>query len=356
MMVTTQEFSALTENEKIVLWVIRELSRMERDPKSQEILISESLKIPLTGEGIKKLKTISEKNIDSDSAIELLKIKKYVLFDGRELKLTQNGIKLGKIAQIEQQSNWYNDHLLRCANSKAYALFCEKVFGKNLLQFNVLDMDQLKTLISSLNLSANDSVLDLGCGLGKITEYIQRKTGAKILGIDFAKKLIQWAKENTLQTEENKLQFQVGDMNQLNFPPTSFNAIYAIDTLYPSNIDNIDAIIGKLKNLLKPKGQLGIFFAQIIETAEQENILAPNNTKMAQALKYNHLPFTVIDFTKNARDIWEREIIVANELQEMFEQEGNLDLYKERIADGERCLFRIDNQLQKRYYYHVSID
>ena len=355
-MTSTHEFPALTEDEKTVLWIIWELSRREKDPKSQEIVISEKLKITLTGEGIKKLKMISEKNIDTDSTIKSLTTKNLILFDGSELKLTQNGSELGKIIQIEQQSNWYNDHLLKCANSKAYALFCEKVFGKNLLQFNVLDMNQLETLISSLNLSPSDYVLDLGCGLGKVTEYIQRETGAKILGIDFAKDLIQWAKDNTRQTKENALQFQVGDMNTLNFPPKSFNAIYAIDTLYPSNIDDLDATIGKLKSRLKPKGQIGIFFAQIIESAEQQNILTPNNTKMAQALKNNHLHFTVVDFTENARDIWEREIKVAKELQEMFEQEDNLDICKERIADGERCLFRIDNQLQKRYYYHISID
>lgn len=66
---------------------------------------------------------------------------------------------------------------------------------------------------------------------------------------------------------------------------------------------------------------------------------------MAQALKSNNLSYTVLDFTQNARDIWEREI---------FEMEGNLDLCEDRIADGKRCIYRIDNQLQKRYYYHVS--
>ena len=353
-MVCTHEFPELSEDEKIVLWVIWELSRRDKDPKSQEITISDTLKITLTSEGIKKLKTISEKKIDSDSVIKSLTAKNFILLEGNELKLTLNGTKLGKLVQTEQQRNWYNKHLLKCANSNAYALFCEKVFRKNLLQFNVLDMDQLETLISTLNLSTNDSVLDLGCGLGKVTEYIQIKTGAKIIGIDFAEQLIQWAKDNTIQTEKNALQFQVSNMNQLNFPPSSFNAIYAIDTLYPSNIDDIETSIKKLKSLLKPKGQLGVFFAQIIETVDQQDILTANNTVMAQALTKNHLPFTVIDFTKNARDIWEREIKVANELQGMFEQENNLDICKERIADGERCIYRIDNQLQKRYYYHAS--
>ncbi|MHA2248178.1 MAG: hypothetical protein ACXADY_24730 [Candidatus Hodarchaeales archaeon] len=99
---------------------------------------------------------------------------------------------------------------------------------------------------------------------------------------------------------------------------------------------------------------MGIFFAQIIDFKEQQHILEPNQTKMAHALNNNSLNFTVIDFTQNARDIWEREITIGNELREIFDKEGNLDLCEERIADGERCIHRIDNQLQKRYFYHVS--
>ncbi|MHA2303880.1 MAG: class I SAM-dependent methyltransferase, partial [Candidatus Hodarchaeales archaeon] len=252
-----------------------------------------------------------------------------------------------------QMSDWYNNNLIRCTKSKAYALFCEKVFGKNLSQFNVLDMDQLETLISTLSLNVNDLVLDLGCGLGKITEYIQMKTGAKITGIDFAEHLIQWAKDN-IEATDNTLEFQVGNINELVFPASSFDAIYAIDTLYPTNVDDLEVTIAKLKELVKPNGQLGIFFAQIIESKEQQHFLEPNQTKMALALKNNRLSFTVIDFTQNARDIWEREITIGNNLREMFEKEGNLDLCEDRIADGKRCVYRIDNQLQKRYFYHVS--
>ncbi|MFX1282589.1 MAG: class I SAM-dependent methyltransferase [Promethearchaeota archaeon] len=349
----TNEYRNLTKDEEIVLGIISELESREKDPKTNEITISESLKITLTVEGIKKLKMISKKKVDSDSTINSLIAKTLIFNDGSELKLTKIGFKVGKRIRSKQISDWYNDNLLRCAKSKAYGLFCEKVFGKNLYQFNVLDMDQLDTLISTLNLNSHDSVLDLGCGLGKVTEYIQVKTGAKITGIDFAEQLIQWAKTNT-EADEDVLEFQVGNINDLSFPSSSFTAIYAIDTLYPPNIDNLETTIAKLKEILEPNGQLGIFFAQIIESKEHQHILKPNQTKIAQALKNNDLSFTVVDFTRNARDIWEREISFGNELREMFEKEKNLDLCEDRIADGKNCIYRIDNQLQKRYYYHVS--
>ncbi|MHA2224174.1 MAG: class I SAM-dependent methyltransferase [Candidatus Hodarchaeales archaeon] len=352
-MALTNECFNLTEDEKTILGIISELETREKDPKTNEITISESLKITLTGEGIKQLKMISEKKVDSDSAINSLTAKEIIFYDGIGLKLTKNGIKIGRVIRSTQMSDWYNNHLLRCAKSDAYALFCEKVFGKNLYQFNVLDMDQLETLMSTLNLKSTDTILDLGSGLGKLTEFIQKKTGANITGIDFAEELIKWAEDNT-EANSDALKFQVGNFNDLTFLPSSFNAIYAIDTLYPTNVDDLETTISKLKELLKPNGQLGIFFAQIIESKEQQNVLEPNQTKMAEALKINNLPFTVIDFTQNARDIWEREIIIGKDLRDMFEKEGNLDLCEERIADGKRCVNRIDNHLQKRYYYHVS--
>ncbi|MFX0125701.1 MAG: hypothetical protein ACFFAE_18905, partial [Candidatus Hodarchaeota archaeon] len=66
-MVTTNEYTELTDDEKTVLGIITELEKRDKNPDTKEITISESLKITLTTEGIKKLKMISEKNIDSDS-------------------------------------------------------------------------------------------------------------------------------------------------------------------------------------------------------------------------------------------------------------------------------------------------
>ncbi|MFX0084707.1 MAG: class I SAM-dependent methyltransferase [Candidatus Hodarchaeota archaeon] len=353
-MKTNIENNNLTEDERTVLGIISELETRDKNPKTNEINISETLKITLTGEGIKKLKMISEKSIDTDSAIDSLIARNFIVLNGIGLKLTKTGVKIGEIIRSNQMREWYNNNLIRCAKSKAYALFCEKVFGKNLSQFNVLDMEQLETLIERLNLKDNDLVLDLGCGLGKVTEYIHMKTGAKITGIDFAEQLIQWAKSNTTTTD-NALEFQVGNINELLFPPSCFDAIYAIDTLYPTNVGDLEVTIKKIKKLLKPNGRLGIFFAQIIESKEQKHFLKPNQTRIANALKSNELSFTVIDYTKNARDIWEREISFGTELRELFEQEGNLDLCEDRIADGKRCIYRIDNQLQKRYFYYVSM-
>ena len=77
-------------------------------------------------------------------------------------------------------------------------------------------------------------------------------------------------------------------------------------------------------------------------------------TKMAIALKENGLKYETVDFTDEARGIWYREIATANELKEMFEKEGNLDLCEERIQDATQTLSRMDNLKQRRYFYLVK--
>ncbi|MFX0011325.1 MAG: class I SAM-dependent methyltransferase, partial [Candidatus Hermodarchaeota archaeon] len=188
---------------------------------------------------------------------------------------------------------------------------------------------------------------------GKIAEYISNRTGARFLGIDFAVKAIRWAQKNTDSTD-GKLTFQVGNFNELDLPLNTFDAIIAIDTLYPWNIDDLDTTIKKLTDYLKPKGQMGIFCAQIIGPNESQERLQSKNTQMATALTKNGLAFKTIDFTEDARQFWIHELSVAQELREMFEKEGNLDLCEQRIADSKNTLNNINNQRQRRYFYHIQ--
>jgi ubiquinone/menaquinone biosynthesis C-methylase UbiE len=214
-------------------------------------------------------------------------------------------------------------------------------------------MEQLETMLETLNLRPNEYVLDLGCGLGKIAEYITTKTGARVLGVDFAEKVIHWA-QTYIHSPESKLTFQVGNMNELTLPPSTFDAIISIDTLYPWNVSDLEVTISNLKEALKPTGQMGIFLAQYQGT-EPQDVLKPGNTEMGKALTKNGLVFKTIDFTENAQNIWRRELAVAQELREMFEQEGNLDLCEDRIRDSKVQVGHFDDHSQRRYFYHVQL-
>jgi ubiquinone/menaquinone biosynthesis C-methylase UbiE len=249
---------------------------------------------------------------------------------------------------IQEFSKW----LTRSEQSKAFASFCERVYGKNLCQCNMMDMKQLDKLLEILNLNKDNRGLDLGCGIGAITEYISDLTGAHITGIDFATGAIKRAGERT-RKKQNRLTFREGNMNNLEFPMKSFDTIIAIDTLY--FVDDLEKTIGQMKAILKPNGQMGIFFTQMIKPEDPKELLLPERTKLAQALKKHSLSFKTWNFTENEYRIWRKQKQVAEDLRSEFAAEGNLYLYSSRIEESEYILKFVDADRLSRHLYHVQL-
>lgn len=87
-------------------------------------------------------------------------------------------------------------------------------------------LDYGNELIESLLRPKKDEViLDLGCGTGRVTRIIADK-GARVIGIDSSKKMIDKAKENCPD-----LEFHVGDGSDFHFQE-KFDAVYSSATLH----------------------------------------------------------------------------------------------------------------------------
>ncbi|NHJ48646.1 MAG: methyltransferase domain-containing protein [Asgard group archaeon] len=246
----------------------------------------------------------------------------------------------------------FSSEFVRIATSAAYSKFCERVFGKDLSQANMMDMVQLDKLLEVLNLSSKNKVLDLGCGLGKISEYISDVTSAFVLGIDLANEAINLANKRT-QEKQQRLDYQIGDINNLTLSSNSFDTIIAIATLHYT-ID-INKTINQLKEILTPQGQIGIFTFQYAFENDNPDILHPDNTNLAQVLKKNNLEFRTWDFTDNEIKIRQKQLLIANELKEQFEEEGNIDLYNDRIEECEIDLKRLLSGQKRRFLYHIQL-
>lgn len=241
---------------------------------------------------------------------------------------------------------------LASSQSKAYSHFCEKVYGRDLCQANMLDEEQLQTLLTSLNLSSNDTVLDLGCGIGKITEYISDATNAKILGIDFAYGAINAANERT-KHKQNRVNFTVGNLNKLSETiQNKYDVIIMIDTLY--FVSDLSSCVETLKNLLNPNGKLALFYSSKKNTLDSDIDLLPENKPLGKTLIKSGFRFSTTDFTNNEKVIWEKSLSVANELKEDFLEEKNVDLYKGRIAEAKKNLEWQNKGLMTRYLYIAS--
>lgn len=250
-------------------------------------------------------------------------------------------------------NEFFGKMIVRAEQSVAFGRFCERVYGRNLTQFGTADMEQLETLLSVLNLGENSLVLDVGCGIGATTEYLPDRTGAKITGFDLAEPVIERAQERT-RDKTDRLTFLLIDINDIALPPESFDTIISIDTLYFAK--DLSKTMGQLKAVLKPGGQMGLFFSETdtAVTSSREH-LAADQTKLARALTANGLSFTTVDLTKRNQEFWERSQQIMAELKPEFEAEGNYDLCQGRLAEGESVLKLAKSGRMTRYLYHVRI-
>lgn len=330
------EFS---EAEKQVLFAFAEINRKKETPNQEAM--------EKTGKF-----WFGKKLVDWTQAYETLTKKRLLREKDKVFSLTSKGGTLAKKIHKENLMQNFSDRLVRSEQSKAYAVFHERLYGKNLCQHNLMDMVQLSKFLEILNLNKNNRTLDLGCGIGVITEYISDLTQAHIIGIDFAAGAIKRAQERS-RKKQNRLTFQEGNMNNIDFRVNTFDTIIAIDTLY--FVDDLGKTIGQMKAVLKPKGQMGIFFTQTMKPEDPKELLLPEKTKLAQALKQHNLNFQTWNFTENEHRIWRKGKELAEELKSEFEAEGNLDLYNASLNEAEHMLKLVDLGRMSRHLYHVQL-
>jgi len=283
-----------------------------------------------------------------DSTFKSLFQKKFIKKLNEEYSLTNEAVKFLK----KQRADSFGKMLVQKEKSKTYGKFCKELHGKNISQFNMMDMEQLNKLLELLEIGEHQKILDLGCATGTITEYISDITKAHIVGIDFADTAINWAQERTKE-KQDRLKFITMDMNALDFPKESFDAIIAIDTLY--FVGNINKTIQKMKEILKENGKLGIFFSQMVKTEENKEKLLPNKTIIAQTLKKCNLRFRTWDFTESEKEFWKKNISIAETLKDEFAKEGNSHIYESRINEAKSVLKFVDSDRISRYLYIVNL-
>ena len=282
------------------------------------------------------------------SAYKSLIKKKFIKELNEEYSITNEAAKFLK----KQRADGFGKMLVQKEKSKVYGKFCKMLYGKNISQFNMMNMEQLNKLLELLEINEHKKVLDLGCATGTIAEFISDKTKAKVTGVDFAETAIKWAQDRT-KSKQDRLKFITMDMDNLNFPKNSFDAIIAIDTLY--FVENLNKTIQKMKVILKKKGKLGIFISQMVKPDGDKEILHPDKTQLAQALKKNNLEFKTFDFTESEKEFWKKNINIAETLKNEFAEEGNSHIYESRINEAKSILKFVDSDRISRYLYIVNL-
>ena len=107
-----------------------------------------------------------------------------------------------------------------------------------------------KMILPILKPKNKDKVLDIGCGTGRVTKLISKKT-KKVIGIDFSNEMIQIAKK-TLKNAKNIEYKKVDISKKLPFKDNSFDKVTAILVL--NHIKYNKRLFKEIYRILKKDG------------------------------------------------------------------------------------------------------
>lgn len=117
---------------------------------------------------------------------------------------------------------------------------------------NDAQYNKVNTIIKKLNAQPGSSILDIGCGWGKIAQYVSSQTKCKVTGISISNEQEKYA-NSTYDPE----QVIVINMDYRNISGT-FDYIYSIGMLEHIRYENYDTFFKVIKNCLKPGGRMVI--------------------------------------------------------------------------------------------------
>ena len=295
-------------------------------------------------------KLFEKESVDVSSAATRLKARGLIdLRSDGTIEIGLETLEIARELRTKHEQSGFGEWMTKSEASPAYLEFCRRVYGTPFVQFGMLDAEQLKYLQATIGLNRSDRILDLGCGIGLQAEFLADHSPASIVGIDFSKAAIDRAVERTTG-KADRLRYLIGDFDNLDTRQLGkFTVIIAIDTLYFP--EDLEKTLESCLNLLEPGGKIIAFWSQSKEQDDEESKLNPEGTNLAKTLSKLGLTFTAKDFTKNDEKLWELQAATAQEMKDVFEKEGNLELWQSRDSESQQVLNYIRNGAWRRYVY-----
>jgi ubiquinone/menaquinone biosynthesis C-methylase UbiE len=114
---------------------------------------------------------------------------------------------------------------------------------------------QNKVLLRDLNISADQHLLELGCGVGAVLGVLgQAFPGLNLAGIDLHPAQIKYAEKYLSSLGLSNVDLHVGDAVQLPWPDASFDHIYT--TWFLEHVSDPEAVLREAYRVLKPGGTI----------------------------------------------------------------------------------------------------
>ena len=125
-------------------------------------------------------------------------------------------------------------------------------------EFHIGGREATGEFLDQLTLSADDHVLDVGCGIGGAARFAAERYGSTVTGLDLTAEYIETGQVLCAWVGlADRITFQQGSGTDMPFADHSFDKAYMMHV--GMNIADKAALVGQLHRVLKPGGRLGIY-------------------------------------------------------------------------------------------------
>lgn len=125
-------------------------------------------------------------------------------------------------------------------------------------EFHIRGREATEELLALAGISASDSVLDVGAGIGGPSRFLASRVGCKVTGIDLTREYCDVATELSERVGlGDRLTYRQGNALDLPFDDESFDVVW---TQHISmNIRDKDRFFGEMLRVLRPGGRLALY-------------------------------------------------------------------------------------------------
>lgn len=125
-------------------------------------------------------------------------------------------------------------------------------------EFHIGGRTATDRFIGQLNFKAENTILDLGCGLGGSARHVAHKINCKVEGIDLCEEYVETGKAlNKWVKLDSKINLRSGSALDLPYRGNTFNGAYLFHV--GMNIENKKQLFKEVARVLKPGATFGIY-------------------------------------------------------------------------------------------------
>jgi ubiquinone/menaquinone biosynthesis C-methylase UbiE len=122
---------------------------------------------------------------------------------------------------------------------------------------SLLSWDGLGEVVAALALGPGHTLLDLACGRGGYGLEVARRTGARVVGVDFSAVAVGQARDRAAAVGlADRVEFRVGELTATGLPDACVDAVMCVDAVQFA--EPVTAALREIRRVLVPGGPVAL--------------------------------------------------------------------------------------------------